>query len=55
VQLWLGHHSAAFTLRVYVHLLPSDLPEPPAAFDQMAQGGNDISRAKPVDAVETAV
>jgi integrase len=28
VQAWLGHHSAAFTLAVYVHLLPDDLPEP---------------------------
>jgi hypothetical protein len=28
VQLWLGHHSAAFTLQTYVHLLPDDLPEP---------------------------
>lgn len=30
VQVWLGHHSAAFTLSTYVHLLPEDLPEPPA-------------------------
>ena len=28
VQLWLGHHSPAFTLATYVHLLPDDLPEP---------------------------
>jgi integrase len=27
VQLWLGHHSPAFTLATYVHLLPSDLPD----------------------------
>jgi integrase len=27
VQVWLGHHSAAFTLGTYVHLLPDDLPE----------------------------
>ena len=33
VQRWLGHHSPAFTLATYVHLLPSDLPEPPAIFD----------------------
>jgi integrase len=26
VQVWLGHHSPAFTLAVYVHLLPDDLP-----------------------------
>ena len=28
VQMWLGHHSPAFTLETYVHLLPEDLPEP---------------------------
>jgi integrase len=28
VQAWLGHHSAAFTLATYVHLLPDDLPSP---------------------------
>ena len=28
VQHWLGHHSPAFTLATYVHLLPDDLPEP---------------------------
>jgi integrase len=28
VQLWLGHHSPAFTLAVYVHLSVDDLPDP---------------------------
>jgi integrase len=28
VQRWLGHHSAAFTLAIYVHLLDGDLGEP---------------------------
>jgi integrase len=28
VQRWLGHHSAAFTLATYVHLLDDDLGEP---------------------------
>jgi integrase len=28
VQVWLGHHSPAFTLATYAHLLPDDLPEP---------------------------
>jgi integrase len=28
VQKWLGHHSAAFTLSTYVHLLDDDLGEP---------------------------
>jgi integrase len=27
VQVWLGHHSPAFTLAAYVHLLPDDLPD----------------------------
>ena len=27
VQLWLGHHSLAFTLSTYVHLLPDDIAE----------------------------
>jgi integrase len=41
VQHWLGHHSAAFTLRTYVHLLdPSDLGgplEPLVAVDPVAE------------------
>lgn len=28
VQHWLGHHSPAFTLAVYVHLLPEDAADP---------------------------
>jgi integrase len=28
VQRWLGHHSAAFTLATYVHLLDGDLGGP---------------------------
>jgi integrase len=28
VQHWLGHHSPAFTLATYIHLLPDDLPTP---------------------------
>jgi integrase len=28
VQRWLGHHSAAFTLATYVHLLSDDLGDP---------------------------
>ena len=27
MQRWLGHHSPAFTLATYVHLLPDDLPD----------------------------
>lgn len=34
VQMWLGHHSPAFTLATYVHLLPEDLPDP-AFFEEL--------------------
>lgn len=38
VQLWLGHHSPAFTLATYVHLLPEDVP----IVDVLGQGGNQV-------------
>ena len=38
VQVWLGHHSPAFTMATYVHLLADDLPDSP--FD--ADGGNAV-------------
>lgn len=28
MQRWLGHHSPAFTLSVYIHLLDGDLGDP---------------------------
>lgn len=43
VQLVLGHHSPAFTLATYVHLLPDDLPASP--FDGQLEplaGGNQV-------------
>jgi hypothetical protein len=39
VQLFLGHSDPGFTLRVYVHLLPTDLPEP--SFPKL--GGNEAA------------
>jgi hypothetical protein len=39
VQLFLGHSDPGFTLRVYVHLLPTDLPEP--TFPEL--GGNKVA------------
>jgi integrase len=39
VQRWLGHHSAAFTLARYVHLLDGDLGEP-LALDRMGSAAN---------------
>jgi integrase len=47
VQVWLGHHSPAFTLDTYVHLLPEDLPEP-SCFDGL------LARAE-ADATATQV
>jgi integrase len=39
VQVWLGHHSPAFTLATYVHFLDDDLPD--ASFlDDVTGGGN---------------
>ncbi len=50
MQRWLGHHSPAFTLAVYVHLLPDDVPAPldldtPEGGNKVATGGtsNDTS------------
>jgi integrase len=37
-QMWLGHHSPAFTLATYVHLLADDLPDP--GFLDAVTGGN---------------
>lgn len=36
VQRWLGHHSAAFTLSTYVHLLPDELGDPLNLDDELA-------------------
>lgn len=54
VQLWLGHHSAAFTLECYVHLLPADLPEPPALGSNARgnKGGNSGLRSDPQTVVD---
>jgi integrase len=40
VQRWLGHHSAAFTLATYVHLLDGDLGEPLAILRKAAAMSN---------------
>lgn len=40
VQLWLGHHSPAFTLATYVHLIPDDLPDADVFFE-LPGGGNE--------------
>jgi integrase len=53
VQHWLGHHSPAFTLDRYVHLLPDDAPDP-AFLDRVVsvgakeacEGGNRVAAAR---------
>ena len=46
VQMWLGHHSPAFTLATYVHLLPDDLPG--AAFlDEVTRTNSDVKVGAP--------
>jgi integrase len=50
VQRWLGHHSAAFTLATYVHLLDDDLGAP-----LTLPGANRVLTAPtPLDTVEAA-
>ena len=43
VQAWLGHHSPAFTLATYVHLLPDDLPQPDFLDALTAEGGSRVA------------
>lgn len=49
-QVWLGHHSPAFTLAVYVHLMSDDLPgsvfdeEPPEGGNTVEAGPTETSR-----------
>lgn len=54
MQLWLGHHSPAFTLATYVHLLADDLPKPD--FLDEALGGTDeaFAVAQPPEAKAAA-
>jgi len=53
VQMLLGHHSPAFTLATYVHLLPDDLPEP-SFLDTLTRSGVAASSQSP-SAPEAAV
>lgn len=51
VQRFLGHHSPAFTLSTYVHLLPSDLPEP--TFEPLEVGNTRATEATSNHRTET--
>jgi len=44
VQIFLGHSDPGFTLRVYVHLMPTDLPEPPSVGNTWATREAQTSR-----------
>jgi integrase len=46
VQHWLGHHSPAFTLATYVHLLPDDAPDP-TFLDHITAGGRGVNQVSP--------
>lgn len=49
VQRFLGHSDAGFTLRVYVHLLDEDLPEPPSVGNRWATGEAQTDRNEQVE------
>lgn len=51
VQVWLGHHSPAFTLATYVHLLPDDLPDP-GFLDTLTNGREGDATTETADAGE---
>jgi hypothetical protein len=42
VQHWLGHHSAAFTLATYVHLLDDDLGGPVVPHRKREESANKV-------------
>jgi integrase len=59
VQKFLGHHSPAFTLAAYVHLLPDDLPDP-SFLDEIAclspsEAGHDVTIATSIRPKTTMV
>jgi len=48
--MWMGHHSPAFTLAVYVELLPNDLPD-----GDVPGRGNTVAKPAFPKRAETAV
>ena len=40
LQLMMGHHDPAFTLKQYVHLFHDDLPDPPQVFADLSSRGS---------------
>jgi integrase len=55
VQAWLGHHSAAFTLSTYVHLLPEDLPNPDFLDAITTESGNKMATRPPETSRDPAI
>ena len=62
VQRWLGHHSPAFTLSTYVHLLDAGVGDALALEVELGQCGSDVSNnhprrdvPKPSESVEAGV
>jgi integrase len=47
VQMVLGHHSPAFTLSTYVHLVPEDLPEPLFPLDESLEQAGSLADGQP--------
>jgi hypothetical protein len=54
-HVWLGHHSAAFTLATYVHLLPEDLPEPDFLDDLLLLGSSSEPTGSSSEATTTGL
>src|SRR3954447_12115137 len=50
VQMWLGHHSPAFTMATYVHLLPEDLPDAPFWDDVTTRPHDEEDATQPLEA-----
>lgn len=53
VQMWMGHHSPAFTLATYVHLLPDDLPASPFGSVPPTVEAPGVGNTRATEATET--
>jgi len=52
VQVWLGHHSPAFTLATYVHFLADDLPDASFLDDVTGSGNNGATSPTETDGTD---
>jgi integrase len=53
VQRWLGHHSPAFTLSYYIHLLPNELGDGLSLRDELGSVRGAVATAVATDATDT--